>query len=689
MGQQVTLGGDRIGSGNNMKVSLHNYNRSTHDPGFVVKTTMAPGVLTPFMAEPMMPGTTMDIDLSAMVFTLPTVGPMFGLYKIELHLFQIPVRLYQAALHMDMTEIGNNMQTVLLPLVEMEANRIDPLINPDNQQINPSSIWAHLGIRGLGQPQDDRATAVRRFQATTILGYWDVVKRYYANKQEEIGAVIHTPILTPALTFSEGKIYQALEYIAGDGEFAVDTPPPPTTTVILKSSGPINSQSYVELTTSTPLTQGYYPPEMFVFAIEIDGGAEQLIPGDELFLSWDFIVGTNTIRGRRPNDEYSGPELKINSMSYNNSTPPAKDPSDSEPQITTFPLKNIDDMRLSILQHSMTTPFVIDKNSPAPYGLSLEGEEVLSESKIYYSKNYSLEGLALKCYQSDLFNNWLQTEWIDAINQNSSIDTTGNSFTMEAFLLGKKMFDMENRIAISGGTYDDWLDAVYTQERKKAPESPIFIGGMQDYISFEEVVSNSASGDQPLGTLAGRGTLTGAKKGGSIIARADEHCYILGIASITPQLDYSQGNTWDGNLKTMDDWHKPGMDAIGWQDLVTDQMAYWDTQLEDDDQPIFKSAGKQPAWINYQTNVNRVRGAFADVNSQMFMVLNRKYEASYTSNTEDQLMPFISDLTTYIDPTKFNHIFADTRRDAQNFWVQIGVKNTARIKMSANQIPNL
>lgn len=686
MGHQVTLGGERIGSGNQMKVSLHNYERSTHDTGFVVKTTMAPGVLTPFMAQPMLPGSTKDIDLSAMVFTLPTVGPMFGLYKIEMHLYKVPVRLYQAALHLDMTEIGNNMQLALLPLVEMEANRIDPTKNPDNQQINPSSIWSHLGIRGLGQPQADTPTAVRRFQATTLIGYWDIYKRFYANKQEEIGAVIHTPLGLTTLALESATLQQWAELINGTGSFQVDAGTPEETTIVMKTTGPVAERTYLEFVTDLPIPAGFYDPNEMSFQVEIDGGPVQTLQGYDIFDHWDFIIGSNTIRATIPVDDFNGVEVTFVSATWSGTGEPV-DPGDTEPIIETFPLTNIDDMRMSILQHPMATPFIIDADSPAPYGLSLQGEDVGGIMR--YSKNYSLEGLGLKCYQSDLFNNWLQTEWIDAINTSSSIDTTGNSFTMEAFLLGKKMYEMNNRIAISGGTYDDWLDAAYTHERRRAQESPEFLGGMQDYISFEEVVSNSATTDQPLGTLAGRGQLHGSQKGGKVIVRADEHCYIIGIASITPQLDYSQGNTWDANLKTMDDWHKPGLDGIGWQDLITDQMAYWDTQLSAPDVPVYKSAGKQPAWINYQTNVNRVRGAFADVDQQMFMVLNRRYVAEYTVNGEDQLMPFIGDLTTYIDPTKFNHIFADTRRDAQNFWVQIGVKMTSRIKMSANQIPNL
>ena len=66
------------------------------------------------------------------------------------------------------------------------------------------------------------------------------------------------------------------------------------------------------------------------------------------------------------------------------------------------------------------------------------------------------------------------------------------------------------------------------------------------------------------------------------------------------------------------------------------------------------------------------------------MVLTRRYE-----RTKIDGVSMIKDLTTYIDPTKFNYIFANTALDAQNFWVQIGCDITARRKMSAKTIPNL
>jgi hypothetical protein len=250
-------------------------------------------------------------------------------------------------------------------------------------------------------------------------------------------------------------------------------------------------------------------------------------------------------------------------------------------------------------------------------------------------------------------------------------------------MLSRKIYDMLMRIAVSGGSYDDWLDAVYTHERTRSAENPMYIGGLIKNLVFQEVISNAKTADQPLGTLAGRGRLGNKNKGGHIIAKIDEPSYIIGIISLTPHVDYSQGNKWDVNLKTMDDLHKPGLDQIGFQDLITDQMAWFDTDLAGGN-PTFKSAGKQPAWLNYMTNVNVVKGNFADETQQMFMVLNREYNYSWSLEGSH-----IRDLTTYIDPSKFNHIFADTRRDAQNFWAQISVNIEARRKMSAKTIPNL
>ena len=100
---------------------------------------------------------------------------------------------------------------------------------------------------------------------------------------------------------------------------------------------------------------------------------------------------------------------------------------------------------------------------------------------------------------------------------------------------------MLNRIAISGGTYNDWIETVYTTDYVSRSEIPEYQGGMSSEIQFQEVVSNSATEGEPLGTLAGRGVNT-EKKGGDITVKVTEPCYLIGICSITPRVDYSQGN---------------------------------------------------------------------------------------------------------------------------------------------------
>jgi hypothetical protein len=683
---KTTLGGDRLGSGNKQEIHLKNYKRSTHDLSYVWRSSMASGTLVPFMSEVGLPGDSFDIDLDADVKTLPTVGPLFGSYKVQLDVFECPVRLYQGKLHMNMLNIGMDMSEVKLPQFETSAE-YDPAVLDDNSQINPSSIYAYLNVRGLGRSINGQAgTVTRQFNAVPYLSYWSVYKQYFANVQEERGYVIHGGNLDSAF-----RMINTVVTVAGVDSIVetninsanqVDTDPQSTqqpqvslTMVIKWNSGgtpaigsPVASDIIIEVNgVDQPLTDLFNNVSVPTADGEID--AEYTVTATDYIgiigvADWDASANgdiPNTIT-----DIGVGP-----------------------PQLTEFPLDNIDDMRMQILEDVRSpNAFVIDKDSIAPYGLGLgfNGD---------WEKAYKLssqEGLGIKTYQSDLFNNWISTEWIDGatgVNEVSKVSTAGDEFTIDALNLANKVYNMLNRIAISGGTYDDWLDAVYTHERNRGVEEPVYRGSLIKELAFEEVVSSVASdvptggaesNYQPLGELGGRGRLTRKNKGGRVRIKCNEPCVILGVVSLTPRIDYSQGNAWSVNLKTMDDFHKPPLDEIGFQDLITDQMAWFDTKCNFQGDVEYKSAGKQPAWINYMTAVNQCRGDFAIDGNSMFMTLNRKYE----QNSDG-----IADLTTYIDPSKFNEIFAYGELDSQNFWVQISNRITARRKMSAKVIPNL
>jgi hypothetical protein len=674
---KTEIGGDRLGSGNKEAVSLKNYSRSTHDLGYIWRSSMSSGTLVPFMSEVALPGDSFDIDLDVDVKTLPTVGPLFGSYKVQLDVFQCPVRLYQGKLHMNMLNIGMDMSQILLPQVKMFSYYDEE--KGDNQQINSSSIYSYLNMRGLGRGINGQAYQRRFFNAIPYLGYWDIYKNYYANKQEERGYVVH-----------------ASEWENGWDTFSANVTSMGVTTDVLDTEVAVNTTAFsgFELVIVGKWQANDVPMYGEVDLEEIKLKVDSLlVPITTLFES--VVIVDGDVEGNIiitctnwQSVEAAATDIEYVNQTINNTT----EVTEGRPQLTEFPLDNIDDMRMDILEAVRdTTAFQINNESEAPYGLGLgwlgnSASEMQSGNADFF-KIASQEGLGIKTYQSDLFNNWISTEWIDGtngINEVTAVSTAGNEFTIDSLNLANKVYNMLNRIAISGGSYDDWLDAVYTHERSKSCENPMYMGSLIKELGFEEVVSVAdtevGGEEQPLGTLAGRGRLTGKNKGGKVKIKVDEPSYIIGLVSLTPRIDYSQGNKWDTNLKTMNDLHKPALDEIGYQDLITDQMAWFDTTATTAGVVTYNTAGKQPAWINYMTNVNQTRGNFAEANQEMFMTLNRRYEKGLTG---------IQDLTTYVDPSKYNNIFAQTSLDSQNFWVQISNKITARRKMSAKVIPNL
>ena len=171
----VSLGGNRLGSGKKMSVDLKGFERSSHDLGYIWRSTMASGTLVPFMNLIGLPGDTFDIDLSADVKTYPTLGALFGSFKLQLDVFSAPMRLYQGLLHNNKLGIGMNMASVKLPTYTLKTKDLDvTLPKPiDIQQINPSSILAYLGVRGVGN-NGDNGICQRDFNAIPLIAYWDI-----------------------------------------------------------------------------------------------------------------------------------------------------------------------------------------------------------------------------------------------------------------------------------------------------------------------------------------------------------------------------------------------------------------------------------------------------------------------------------------------------------------------------------
>lgn len=700
------LGGERLGSGNKMNIELHKYNRSSHDLSRAFRTSMTVGTLVPFFKEIALNGDTWSIDLAHIVKTIPAIGPLFGSYKLQMDVFCAPIRLYNGLLHNNMIDIGMDMAKVKLPKITLKHKVYNPgkySYEINNSQIAYDSLCRYMGISGIGDVHFLAGTKTvdieRKFNAVPLLAYYDIYKNYYANKQEGKGYII-----TPNPANEEStivKLYpdnlveqQAINALTWDFVTAGESTLPSWSSATGDTYQQIFANQYLQ---QLKVNQYGFNLQPLNYVLEYNGtfdaeSIEFLVSNGQTPPTY-FTVGINTIF---PNWRTTDHNINLGAMDSNyegytifgiafNKVVGQY----SRINIKSFNLSEIDDARIAILQNTgLGNELDISTLTGEPYvNLCLQDSDMQNYNK------YQMNGLALKTYQADVLTNWLKTEWIDGTNgigQITAIDTSSGSFTLDALNLAQKVYNMLNRIAVSGGTFEDWQEAVYSTKVIRRAETPFYIGGASAEIVFQEVVQQSqTTEDKPLGTMAGKGTIAdGSIRGGQIEIKITEPSYIIGLVSITPRVDYSQGNDWDMcELDTLNDVHKPALDGIGFQDLLQERAAWFGTVWDTIDQKWRKHAGgKTPAWIDYMTSINKCYGDFADDKKCMFMTLNRRFEYKDRTTTFDK---GIKDWTSYINPTKYNYSFADNALDAQNFWVQIGIKAIARRVMSAKQIPNL
>ena len=693
-----------------MQVETTEYARSSHDLSNAWRSTMSPGTLVPFMVQQALPGDTWEIELNAMVLTPPTVGPLLGSFKLQLDVFQVPMRLYNMWIHNNKLGIGTQMQNVKIPkyvVATIAEDDVWAINNPTEYPINNSHIIKYLGVSGAGwltKTTLGESVDGFPFNAIPLLGYWDIFKNYYANKQEKNAYLINTKPLD--LTVADIKLYdytssQFIQINTGTGRTTYPY-------------ADIYRYNYLIIRPTNPNYKDWNILNYLNNLVLYDNAGNKLgsianISMGKLYESkepiFSYPTATNSYYGLYKDaygDWYIGVAFGT-TISYNLKSWITVNEQNyrQKPILQPFELEEIDQIREELMKIDGNITTYLNNDDLFPQiaekqivksTLGTIKSPISSHNNIL-TLRYSQNGLLLKTYQSDIFNNWLNKEAIsgdEGINEITKVSTASGSFSIDALQLAYKVYRMLNDIQVTGNSYDDWQQAVYNHERFASPEIPIYEGGLSKEIIFNEIIStaqtNNGTVNQPLGTMASRGVLSNKHKGGKLRIKCNEPAYIMGIVSITPRLDYSQGNDWFTTLNTWNDLHKPALDQIGFQDLMQSQQAWFGNEKADTIW-IEGSTGKQPAWINYMTNYNRTFGHFAEVDNLMYMTLNRRYEKN--ERDPDTWVEPIKDNTTYIDPSKFNYIFADTSIDAQNFWVQIAQKTTVRRIMSAKVMPRL
>lgn len=653
-----TLGKNTLGDNNKMKVAMRDYDMSTHDISTIFRSSIGVGMLVPFCKILCQKGDIIDLNLINKTLSQPTLGPLFGSFKLQHFMFFGGFRLYNSWLHNNRTGIGMKMSDIKLPMMKAETIGVETAATTN---ISASALYKYLGWTSSKRMGASATTGVLK-NGVPLLLYLDIFKNFFANTQEKKFYMLKG---AGEIILNIQKTYQNSHngnYTVGKNQKSIQIG---KTTTIQTSIKNIDYQRFWD--------------SIKITILESDGGLYHKTLGQ---ITSNALTNTITL-----NNISADPYATI--LQFFTTKETAKF---VKTELNQYDLKILDQIRDVILHKKGNETLIITSSS---VGESENGSTELSKfiDDIIKSQSNKLGGMLLKTYDSDIFNNWVQTDWIDGaggIAELTSIDISANDgkLTMDALNLQQKVYNMLNRIAVSGGTYRDWLETVYTAGKYlDRPETPVFIGGMTQYIEFDEVISKSATettyGSQPLGDIAAIGRGGKPLNNGHIHYQCEEPGYIMGLMAITPMIDYSQGNDFDLNLQTIDDLHKPALDGIGYQDLIQEQMV-GSTSTYTGGATIDKirhlAANKTVAWIDYMTNYNRTFGDFAVGEALDFMVLNRRYEVEGNA---------ITDLTTYIDPQKYIEIFADTSIDSQNFWVQTVIQATRRGNYSAKQIPFL
>ena len=115
-----TLGKNTLGDNDKMKVAMRDYDMSTHDISTIFRSSIGVGMLVPFCKILCQKGDIIDINLINKTLSQPTLGPLFGSFKLQHFMFFGGFRLYNSWLHNNRTGIGMKMSDIKLPM--MKAN---------------------------------------------------------------------------------------------------------------------------------------------------------------------------------------------------------------------------------------------------------------------------------------------------------------------------------------------------------------------------------------------------------------------------------------------------------------------------------------------------------------------------------------------------------------------------------------
>lgn len=295
-----------------------------------------------------------------------------------------------------------------------------------------------------------------------------------------------------------------------------------------------------------------------------------------------------------------------------------------------------------------------------------------------------LGGLWQACYMPDRMNVILNDIFFKNNVTTVAVSTVGDSFQVDQLVTAKKLWNSRNNDVITSGSFKDWVRVHFGVTPKIMDDMPTFCGATSSDILFEDIRATTSAkigdSDQYLGDKGSSAMGYGDSRRFNI--EVDRPGYIMAIATLVPRVDYYQFTERYVRHTKLSDMFRPEFNGIGYQDVLVSDLNTefpegWDASVAvaTDKNPYAQSVGKQPAWIEYTTAVNKVRGSFCT--TEKSWVLARDMRAD--TNPSAEISPAKNTVSSaYIDPADWNQPFADQSLSAQNFYAQFYLRHRVR-----------
>lgn len=506
------------------------------------------GMLIPIFFDEVLPSSSYDLQVQALLRVLPQVVPLYSRQRLYIHAFgaRYSDLFKDASVYITKGFNGNN----ILKKPVLKADMLDPVLFPDGMEtvITPGSLFDYLDL-----PIGKKLSELGEINALPFMMYVSIWKYYFMNKNLYINNRYWLP----------------------------------------------NDDADFRLTLNNGVASN---------TTGVDGSAEgepKVYFGSILYRDYpqDYFLSALPFaqRGETPRLNVSGkqPFIPLMNEDWNSYTGLFNE----NPNLSPLVFQHTVDSALVNL-------YTLSGHTNDTFGASNVNKEIISTSFGHNSPFINDKGFDSTKFQYSRLGIYAQL-----------------GFTLDDFRqLAIAQQELE-RMARTDGSFFEFGLTFFGRASKNALDyRPQYIGGTYQNITFSEVLQTSSSTDaSPLGSYGGHGITS--MNGSLGHYETDEHGYIMILASIMPDVYYSQGLDKKWTRLTQSEEFITGRDKMGLIPILNKELFVSGDSAKDNDLFAY-----QNPFDEYRYKPSRIHGKIADPASKSFFpyTQSRKFDSTPT-----------------------------------------------------------